>query len=354
MQCNMDMLVEVEKDISTIQTNGDYTIKAGNPPQTPSALIVNGDLLIENGAEQRLKGYKTIAVNGDAFLPDRMMGGVPQLQTSGEVIAYPEGDIILSHTTVLDRYFALRAKENQGYYINRCLVAVDSKIDTAILMQKKVRFHTPRLIVAEPFLSDMLSLCSEQTEITEVPQGCAYVADDAALNLPLIKRFGPRIYVRGDLAVETDDERILSQMSYLHVEGTLCITERQQEWLQNAEIICDDIQLIRGTIMDKKVKVTADRKLLQLSPQGVLFRYCVQVNIAAELSPEEILNGMEFVQCVNIQCQAEQKAAVEAVCKQCVNIRAAGEEEQEGGGIVDSVFGMLKESDAFNCDQYVL
>ena len=205
VELNVTDTLDIPGDVQVSQINGREELGPGVPaPSRPTYLIVNGVLDIAPGAGPALERYVGIQVNGKVLCPESLSGLLASAQVNGQIETYPDDCVRLKSTVVLDRTFLLRTRKNTRYFAGRRVVALAGDIDFQKLAEKNVRFVTRELLVAESLAEAAVPLFGERTEITILPDGCAYVGDDAKLDGALIRRYGGKLYINGDLTVNEE------------------------------------------------------------------------------------------------------------------------------------------------------
>ena len=178
-------------------------------------LTVNGTLTIEPGAEQALAGYLRIVVNGKVCCPESLVGALAGiLSVNGTMTAYPDGAVLLKHTFVMDDTFALRAK-NALYFAERRVVMLDPAIDPQALLDRGVRFKTKDALIAKGLAAAAVPLFDDTVNLRILPDGCAFVNDDATLGEPLLRRYGTKLYINGDLTIEKNGEPLEAVLRHI-------------------------------------------------------------------------------------------------------------------------------------------
>jgi hypothetical protein len=97
------------------------------------------------------------------------------LKLNGTLSYYPDEAVLLKDTTLLDRTFHLRTRQDACYFASRRVVALDPGIDFGAMAQKNVRFSTKELLVAEGLAQAAVPLFDERAEFTILPDGCAFL-----------------------------------------------------------------------------------------------------------------------------------------------------------------------------------
>jgi len=316
--------MDMEDDVRVTSINGKFDIRPGQPvPAEKSYLIVNGRLDIAPGSEAQVKGYAGMTVNGKIFCPESMAPLLSNVNLNGKLETYPDGAVLLKGTAVLDRTFRLRAREGALYHAARRVVALAPDIGFEALAEKNVRFSTQELFVAESLAEAAVPLFGDQTDIQILPDGCALVNDSAVLDEALLRRFGGKLYVRGDLVLPGGCAPLLKQISYLRVEGTLLAARGLEDAVHSLDAVYESLCIVGGTLLIDRVDVTVSRAALEQAEDGLSVRDCVNVrfdpDVPADLIRERLVS---LTDCVTVTCTPEQRAAIEAVARDVTNLGA--------------------------------
>lgn len=193
-------------NIALRSVNGVAEVTPGDVPEADTVLTVNGELKIASGSAEVLARYLQITVNGQVYCPRSLSGKLGNVAVNGQIITWPDGAVQLKNTAVLDSTFALRAKPAL-YWAARCVVMLDPALDVAALAKQGVRFDTPRAILAQSLATQAAPLFEDDTDLEIVPDGTAYLKDDAELTAALIRRKGNKLYVDGRLTLTAESAR---------------------------------------------------------------------------------------------------------------------------------------------------
>ena len=267
---NASAVLETEEDVQLSMVNGRHVMEPGGAlPEGKSYLMVNGMLDVAPGCEELLKRYVGITVNGVVTCPKSLAGCFAKAQINGKLETYPDGAVLLKGTAVLDRTFRLRAREGALYHAARRVVALAPDIGFEALAEKNVRFSTKELFVAESLAEAAVPLFGDQTDIQILPDGCALVNDSAVLDETLLRRFGGKLYVRGDLVLPGGCAPLLKQISYLRVEGTLLAARGLEDAVHSLDAVYESLCIVGGTLLIDRVDVTVSRAALEQAEQKV-------------------------------------------------------------------------------------
>lgn len=336
-------------EISTV--NGRSQIGPGSPvPARPTLLKVNGTLEIAPGAEEALKGYCGFIINGKVVCPESMTGLLSGAMVNGKVESYPDGCILLKRTAQLDRTFALRARPDARYYAGRCVVALDPETDFEKLAAKHVTFVTKEVLVAESLAEMALPLFDERADVTVLPDGCAFVPGDAVLDEALVRRYGGRLYIDGDLKVDAGSAPWLERVEYLRVKGDVRVTRDMVNAFLAVKAEYDRLRVVAGLVLSDRISIKVDRAMLERAADGLQLEDCVNVKIAEDVPPELLAERLVALNdCAQITCTEAQRSAVELVAGDAGGIRCtdSAEADPDGGGkkkgMLDGIGEKVKE-----------
>lgn len=346
---NGDQVLELDEDEKIHQkvVNGSLTIGKSTVFQEAVYLIVNGAVTIEPGAEEAVKMLKRIIVNGVLLYPESMDSLLTSVSVNGVAEPYPDDCILLKRSFVMDEYFPLRAKRGGKYFAKNKVVIKNTRVDLKKLQEKEVRFLTRRLFVPEELIEEALPLFDEQTEIVAVPAGMALICDDVVLDSNLVRRNGPRLFIDGDLKLADECGDALKAVEKLIVKGKVTLKSSQEEAFSQVDADYDELELIKGRLIENKTTVQIDELLLQNSPEEVSVRNAAVVKLAETVSAELILNKLSVKNCGAVFCTKEQESAVTAVSENTGWIGGAGEKE-------NGFWGNIAGTKLINSDHYVM
>lgn len=303
------------------------------PSQTPTEektfLILNGMMDIAPGCEEVLKSYAGIQVNGSVAIPESMTGLLTGVTVNGEVNAYPDNCIRLNRTTVLERTFPLRAKQDALYYAASRIIALDGNIDFGKLAEKNVRFAAKRLLIAEGLAEAALPLFDEKTDINILPDGCVYLGDDTTLDERLIRRYGGKLYVDGDLIL-LEDGPWLEQVSYLRVGGDVLVAGDLEDRLNAMDVTYEHLYVVGGTLLMSRPNAHLTRALLEDARRGLSIVSCADVRVDEDV-PVELLREklVSIVACAKVVCTEEQRAVIEPLAQDVASIGPKEEKKND-------------------------
>lgn len=315
-------IIDLMGDAELVMKNGAFTIAAGDGDCAGkrAVLVVNGSLTVEPGAEKAMERYVSIQVNGLVTYPRSMEPAMSAVKVNGASEVYPDGAVVLKRSFVVDRVFAMRARA-QKYYAAKRVVMVDPRLDCAALAASGAGFITRSAVIAEGFLADALPMFADDTDFTAVPDGCAYIGDDAELSGALLRRYGDKLYVCGDLTVKSAEAPLLAKFAYLHVTGDVLLPESAVEEFAAMGGECGgELIVVRGALISGKAETKIDRAALERAGEGITAVNCAEVHLTEDIPPELIEERLRLVSCAEVCCSRAQRAAVEKVAKNVADI----------------------------------
>lgn len=331
VQMNAATILSASEETELKSVNGSLELKGGEIDH-PTLLLVNGSLELGEDAEASLKNITLIHVNGRLTYPSGLESLLPPLQVNGSIETYPSGAIRMKSDGIVDRMFLLRAKR-ADYYTPRQVLLLDEKLDLSTLAEKEVHFLTPKAYVASSLLEAALPLFSDDTEITEVPDGCSYLNGEVELTDRVLRKYGPRLFLSGSLLVHQEGRQALESLSYLRVLGkTTLLGSDLGPLLDQIEFHGAEPVIIRGALISEKASLTVDAPLLERNPEGITFTDCATVKLADDITAEQIEKLLCFKDCAMIQCGPGQREAVMMVSQDvaCVDDGSEGSDHSLG------------------------
>ena len=313
--------------------NGTYEIKAGQKLQKPAILVVNGKLTIEKGAQEAVKDYLVILVNGQAMYPDSMAGHLGQMNVNGYSLSYPDEAILLGSSAVIDRVFILRARDSL-YFAQRSVVLADKTLDIKALREKGARFQTKKAVIAEALLEVALPLFGDETDVVVIPEGLAYVKGSQELKEELLLMHGASLYIDGDLHIPAQAVQALEQLERCAVSGKVKISKGLLDRFLALAPVYKELSSYRGTMLSEKSEVRITPEMMDRYPEGVTLEECAIVKLDPQIAPETIEGKLRFEECGMIHCSPAQRNAVEHVSND-VGMILDGEKDASGGEKAD-------------------
>ena len=344
---------QADPELKTI--NGPCTISADTVFAPHTLLKMNGPLTIEKGAEEALKNIEKIVLNGPVTYPRSLGGRLPQISQNGPARVYPDDAVLLPCEYTLDKYFALRAKENTGYYASNRVIA-SSEADLNTLVQKNVHFLTERIVLHEDQVETGLQLVDEKTELTVIPVGALYLPDDTVITELLVKKAEGNLYIDGDaeLDKDADPELLCGQIRKLVVKGKLSLTSAQEEAFRKipdtqAEELCVLGKTAKHRINDLATYYL-DKQTLERYEEGIELTDIAKLTIDPEIPADMIYERLTISDVALIRCGTDQAGPLGAVSTDVAAIRGTNAEDArkngsrmqtEGliGGIMNALFG---------------
>ncbi len=355
-QYNVNMntadVTEVPADTEVSVHNGSYVVADDTALAKPTFLVVNGSLEIKKNSQKALSSFVSIVVNGALTYPSDLQEQLPPLKVNGLTDCYPADAIKLKSKLAVDIPFIIKAAAAK-YYVRKKVIITDEALDIAKLVSKGASFITKKAIVAESLLEKVLPLFADETDIKTVPAGYAYIADGAKLDNVLIRKYGNKLFVDGDLIINSAGENALDKMESVRVTGNVLITEKLVDKFNSLDAEYEKMQMIKGIILEDKGILTIDKRMLTKYADGVTIIDCGIVNIKEDITPEEIEEKLQFIDCGCIFCNPEQKSAIEVISEGVGMINDSGAKGPSSmGGILKDMFD--KDTRVINAASYKL
>ena len=354
--CNTDNTLEVDDNAHLIFQNGSAEINSKSVFPADTVLAVNGDLLIHSDtSRQTLETLRAVNVTGSLLCPASLLTCIKDLYVTGEIKTYPDDCVVLPPVFTPDEYFHLRAKEGQKYYAEQEIRLIAPGIDLGTLRDKKVQFISPRFFVPAEKAADALELFNETASMEVIPQGYVFVDTGKELSESLLKKYGNRLFFRGDLTLTEGSIPLLSRLEKLYVSGTILVPENLAEDFYQFDVECSSVKVVKEEkrrILENSPRIVLNKDILTASPQGVLVRNCAVLTIEENITPQDILDHVEIVNCARVDCAENQKAAV---YQKSTNVPQIGSREENGepSGMLGILLN-LAETKMINADKYVL
>lgn len=337
-ELNCASILDMDDDVKLSVVNGKASITSTDAPADRQYLIVNGSLEIGPDSQKALSQYVGILVNGTATYPKSLSSAIPGLTVNGNTACYPDEAIVLKRTAVIDRNFALRAKKSL-YWSQKRMIFVDPALDPTALADKGASFSAPEFLIAASKAEALTPLLDDQADVQIVPDGTAVVLDDADLNRTLLRRYGTRLCIVGDLSIPEDAAPLLEQLEYLKVLGDVKLpSELEELFFSKAPEISGDVEskdsslqkAFSGKCLSDKMHVHISSRLLQDNSDGVCVTDCAKVRLDEDVTPELIRSRLTIRDCAKVVCcTSDQEMALQDVCEDVARIAS-------GNGDADS------------------
>ena len=349
VEMNAASVYTTEEDVKASIVNGSSEIGPENAPAEKTLLIVNGSLTVKPCDPAVLDNYVSAIINGKILCPKSLSGFLSRATVNGSTELYPDGAVLLKNNTAIDRVFALRAKDTL-YWASR-LLFLDPTVSADALRSKGARFDAKKVVIAESLVEKLIDLISEEADVKIVPDGTAFVNDDASLDENLILRCGTKLYINGDLEVKDGAEKALPKLEYVFVNGDVSIYKEFAEQFFAVKPEYDGVNVIDresvrnyDKVIEEKPSFKVDKALLERCPGGVLISECAVLKIAPDVPADLIIERLSVKECGAVKCSPEQESAVCLVTEDCGQILTdeKSDDEGEGGGLLGSIFGGIK------------
>lgn len=311
IQMNTSDVLEISGDVEVMIQNGSFEISPGTKMSKPTMLLVNGSLEIKKNSEEALKTFVSINVNGSVSYPSDIVNQLPPFRVNGSTNSYPADAIKMNSTLIFDKAFILKAK-NAKYYVKNKVVIADEALDLASLVKKGTTLITKKALIAENLLEDAIPLFEDETEIIMIPTGYTYVKNNK-LDDMLIRQYGEKLYVDGDLIITSDGENALNKLVGLRVSGSILVVSKLADKLLMLDVEYSDLKKIKGQIIEDKGMLSISKNTIDTAHDGITIIDCGFVQINSDISSDEIEQKLQFIDCGAITCNPEQRGAIELV-----------------------------------------
>ena len=309
------------QDINVKMINGKFEI-GPDADGTGIFLMINGKLIVTEGAQEAVKSFNRIMVNGKVLMPKSLKGQFANIQINGGTEYYPDGATILKADTQIDDLFLLRAV-SKLYYCPGSLFFLDTALDTEKLLEKGLQFAARKIVIAESLLEKLILQFDETADIVRVPDGTALIDDDLELKPKTIRKYGPKLYVDGNVTIE--DTEVIPALEYLYVDGNVSVRKGLEDAFDEVESVYDKLKVI-----DPDLGILSDRPIIKVGsaalkkyPSGVRVEDCAKVKILEDLSPEDIIAKLHISDCAVVVCSKEQEEAVNMISEDVAVIRVS-------------------------------
>lgn len=354
---NCANVLDIEGDVKVCTVNGSGQIKSTDSFDEKRYYVVNGTMTIGAGTEKVLENVVGMTINGSVLYPESLSGKVP-MSVNGSTLCYPDGAIVLKRSALIDRTFALRAKEAL-YWSAKRMIMVDEKLDSKALAAKGVRFETKQAILTESKAEDLVPLIDENADLVIVPDGTAVIADHTVLDDILVKKHGAKLYVIGNLEVNKDAAQALEKIEYLNIRGDLRVcSELKDRVLEKADEIGGNVKVMKGRYIEDKMSFRVTRWMLEQEPDGVAISDCMNLRLDEDIDSALILERLTISDCLNVKCTPEQEAAVSMIARDVMNVGSGsgegGDETGIGSMIKDALGGGALGNKVINAADYVM
>ena len=349
---NVEITLDLEKDACLSMINGEYEITGNTVPEEHSVLFVNGTLRIGKDAQEVLKQYQCIQVNGSVRCPRSLASCLGNIQVNGNTMVIPDDCIELKDDFEMDTYFPLRAKEHGNYFAARRVRVLDEKINLETLKDKHIHFVTKTLLTREEMIPDVIGMVDENTELQVVPAVYSYVSKDAVLDEMLLEKHGTKLYIDGSLTLEKSSTPWIEKLENLQVSGVVTLLRSQVEAFRAIGAEYKELEIVKGKIVKNHSSLTVDAAMLEQAEDGVTVKNCASLKVKEDVSPEAILERLQIANCATIKCSPQQKSALQMVSKNVANIED-GEDSGEKTGVF-SVLKQLADSKIVNAEKYLM
>ena len=291
---------------------GSFTVAPGEKPSRPTAMVVMGGLTVEPDAGETLSGYVRFQVMGSLRCP-RSLYDPARFQVMG------------SQTLIPDGYEYAEGPLTLG----RNAVSLYGGADPEALAASGTVFACPGAAAPETVIASVRPLLElpRPDALTPLPKGALYLSGSQKLTKRLVNR-SKRLYIDGDLTVERRNGDLLLELEALRVTGRALVPEELEDALLDLDPLCGDVFPYRGALI-RHEDLTVIRA--RLRKEGFLTVLdCSRVELAEDLTPEEIEEGLALTACGEVVCTPLQEDAVRDVSEDTdrITVRTPGAEPE--------------------------
>ena len=358
LNCSNVLEVEEKVDIRTI--NGSGSIKHTDAtPGTKYYMIVNGALDIASGTEEQLSQCVGMSINGTLTCPESIYSLLNGVKVNGSTVCYPDGAVVLKRNAVIDKLFALRAK-NSLYWSYQRMIMVDPELNADELRTKGATFSAKEFIISESNVESVIDMIDEKAEIIIVPDGTCVITDSIMLNSDALRRYGKQLYVIGNVTVPGNAD-VLDEIKYLNIRGDVKVSEECKERLLNVlNDVSGEIKISKpkGAVLTDKPIVKITKWMLEQQPRGIEVSDCGIVKIADDIPKDLIVQRLYIGDCGVVKCSKEMEDAVAMVCSDVGVVGGLGNNDEMGIGDIfkNAVSGLkgVMDTKVINAAEYIL
>lgn len=337
VNCNAVEFLEMAGEVEVIAVNGNYELNDATRVVPNSLLIVNGHLTVQSSAADVIDNFVKIFVNGSLRYPKSMAPMLQAVRLNGCSECIPDGcEVLRNPNFTVSKYFPAMAKENRTYYARDSVILWDTSVDIGALLEKKVRFVTQKFICTEALLPQAAVMFEENTELMEIPTGCAFMDGEVLLTVDLAEHHNGRMFVNGNLLLNQDSTPAMRKIQKLVVNGEVHLYENQLHEFKKLGATYQTINVIKGQQIKDRLSLKIDRALLNSNRGSFKIVNCVCVTLDEAIPPEEILNRLKFVNCACIKCSPKQRGAVETVGKNTAHIDTGERKDNSQENLVNT------------------
>ena len=319
---------------------------------TDTFLLVNGRLTLEDDSQDAVRSYYRIIVNGKLVMPKSYRGQFSNIQVNGKTEYYPDGSVILKPDTEIDSLFISRAS-NSLYYSSGTLYFLDAGMDTEKIIANDIKFSGHRFVIADGLVDRLIPQFDEETLVVRVPDGTRLINDDVDLKPRIIRKYGTKLCITGDVAIE--DAEALESLEYLYADGTASVIKDLADALDEVDGAVSELKVIDPEMgyIDGRSSVKIGPAMIGRYPKGMRVDDCAKVILAEDLSPEDIIEKLHISGCALVQCTPEQEEAVHMSADDIAMIRVSEKQSDDTEeNTMDDLFGNRKDAQVINAVEY--
>lgn len=355
---NTESTLDAEGEVPVMVINGDYELKESMFLGENAVICVNGRVRICQGAGKILDKLLKICINGCLTYTEGESFSMDKMIINGSVDCIPGGYKEMGPVFTIDKYFPIRACQNGKYYVEKEVKLIDAEVDIKTLASKNPHFITGAILLREELLADAVGMFDENTAMEVVPSGYAYVDQDTALCDELLRRYGNRLYIDGNLTLEEGSEVYLGKLVKLKVRGNVYLMKKQEEAFGRINATYQKLVFVKGRHVANKTSVIVDQTMLDVSADGIQIENCAKVYIKEDVNMESAMERLVIENCACVYCSPVQKSTLELICSNVAKITDSEDtEDKKETEKKEKILGMFKisgEDKIVNAETYIL
>lgn len=322
LKMNIAGVISAPSGCKVSMVNGQGEISPDSVVQEPTILIVNGVMTIHPGAQEAVKSYAKIIINGQVLAPQSMRGVLTGAMINGTATYYPDDATLVNGDLMIDNRFIRLAKQNESYYVTGKVKMVAANLDIQQLVEKDVYFETGCAFISESYAA-LHDLVSSKARIHTIPSGFEIVEDGLTIDESATLRFGKKLYVMGGVTVPYDSANFYNQFEQIIACGTITLPEAtKSDWLKVISKF-EGIFVYKGALVCDKPILQVGIDLLNEYADGITICDCGSVEIDLDISVDTLREKVHKLRdCGNVSCGKEQLGLIVSRSEDCGNVSA--------------------------------
>lgn len=328
---NVASMMDVPTGCRISNVNGTHELSAGGAAHGSTVLIVNGTLKIGPDGKDALGEYLRVLVNGLLIAPEGL-SDAGKLDVNGMTIRYPDDHELISGDLTIDARFIRRAPQGGKYFVTGKVLMTEPGLDAPALAAKSLSVQAGEavLLAAYEQASDMLP---DRAKVALVPDGYGVAANGLTMDESAPLKYGPKLYVVGDLSVPVAAAGLAEMLDQVVVTGQLAMPESvKAAWLPKVASL-GSLKLYRGELIRDESHLVVSQSLLDSCPDGLTVLDCAHLEIDPALPARLLAEKLHRLEgCAHVSCSNDQLGVVMLRATDCNHIGAKAEEDSDEDG----------------------